>query len=69
MNQKLGGWGLPTATASLAWSCAVIFVSLLSGASVVHSIFKPDLVRGNCPYYRILLHGFSMPMTLLIRCM
>ncbi|KAJ9684249.1 hypothetical protein PVL29_016638 [Vitis rotundifolia] len=43
MNQKFGGGRQPTGTPSLAWSCVVVIVSLLSGASVVHNIFKPDL--------------------------
>ncbi|CDP00086.1 unnamed protein product [Coffea canephora] len=43
MNQKFGGGKPPTGTPSLAWSCAVVIVSLLAGASVVHNIFKPDL--------------------------
>ncbi|XP_044460444.1 uncharacterized protein LOC123192033 [Mangifera indica] len=42
-NKKLGG-SQPTGTPSLAWSCVVVIVSLLSGASVVHNIYKPDLV-------------------------
>ncbi|KAL7228904.1 hypothetical protein ACSBR2_007572 [Camellia fascicularis] len=43
MNQKFGGRRQPTGTPSLAWSCAVVVISLLAGASVVHNIFKPDL--------------------------
>ncbi|KAF8100467.1 hypothetical protein N665_0224s0050 [Sinapis alba] len=34
---------LPTGTPSLALSTAVVVVSLLAGASVVHNIYKPDL--------------------------
>ncbi|CAG7879957.1 hypothetical protein BRARA_C01208 [Brassica rapa] len=34
---------LPTGTPSLALSTAVVVVSLLVGASVVHNIYKPDL--------------------------
>ncbi|CAL5364601.1 unnamed protein product [Camellia sinensis] len=43
MNQKFGGRRQPSGTPSLAWSCVVVVVSLLSGASIVHNIFKPDL--------------------------
>ncbi|KAM0043209.1 putative protein BRAWNIN [Helianthus debilis subsp. tardiflorus] len=43
MNGKFGG-KQPTGTPSLAWSTVVVVVSLLAGASVVHNIFKPDLV-------------------------
>ncbi|GMN57215.1 hypothetical protein TIFTF001_026335 [Ficus carica] len=43
MNQKFGGGRQPTGTPSLAWSCVVVIVSLLAGASVVHNIYKPDL--------------------------
>lgn len=49
MNRKFGGGRAPTGTPSLAWSCAVVVVSLLAGASVVHNIYKPNLVRsGHC---------------------
>ncbi|KAK2985002.1 hypothetical protein RJ640_015597 [Escallonia rubra] len=40
---KFGG-KQPTGTPSLAWSCVVVVASLLTGASVVHSFFKPDLI-------------------------
>ncbi|KAK6929339.1 Protein BRAWNIN [Dillenia turbinata] len=43
MNKKFGGGKPPSGTPSLAWSCVVVVVSLLAGASVVHNIFKPDL--------------------------
>lgn len=43
MDRRFGG-KQPTGTPSFAWSCAVVVVSLLSGASVVHNIYKPDLV-------------------------
>ncbi|ESR49232.1 hypothetical protein CICLE_v10033443mg [Citrus x clementina] len=43
MNTKFGA-KQPTGTPSLAWSCVVVIVSLLAGASVVHNIYKPDLV-------------------------
>ncbi|XP_077236962.1 uncharacterized protein LOC143878575 [Tasmannia lanceolata] len=39
---KFGG-RQPTGTPSLAWSFVVVVVSLLSGASIVHNIFKPNL--------------------------
>ncbi|KAL7586357.1 uncharacterized protein LOC111893317 [Lactuca sativa] len=42
MKGKFGG-KQPTGTPSVAWSTVVVIVSLLSGASVVHNIFKPDL--------------------------
>ncbi|KAK1256593.1 hypothetical protein QJS04_geneDACA011234 [Acorus gramineus] len=44
--KKYGG-RQPTGTPSLAWSSVVVVVSLLTGASIVHNIFKPDLVRSN----------------------
>ena len=44
MNKKFGG-KIPTGTPSLAWSTVVVVASLLSGASVVHNLYKPDLVR------------------------
>ncbi|MBA0726309.1 hypothetical protein Golax_002143 [Gossypium laxum] len=44
MNQKFGAAKQPTGTPSLAWSCVVVIASLLAGASVVHNIYKPDLV-------------------------
>ncbi|KAH7537213.1 hypothetical protein FEM48_Zijuj03G0068800 [Ziziphus jujuba var. spinosa] len=44
MNQKFGGGRKPTGTPSLALSCVVVVVSLLTGASVVHNIYKPDLM-------------------------
>ncbi|CAI9092412.1 OLC1v1027641C1 [Oldenlandia corymbosa var. corymbosa] len=40
MNQKFGGG---TGTPSLAWYCVVVIASLLTGASVVHNFFKPNL--------------------------
>ncbi|CAA6669785.1 unnamed protein product [Spirodela intermedia] len=27
----------------MAWSCAVVIVSLLAGASIVHNVYKPNL--------------------------
>ncbi|KAL8141334.1 hypothetical protein V2J09_007355 [Rumex salicifolius] len=44
MNRKLGGKKAPIGTPSLAWSCVVVVASLLAGASVVHNIYKPDLI-------------------------
>ncbi|KAA3464685.1 Growth hormone receptor [Gossypium australe] len=44
MNQKFGAAKQATGTPSLAWSCVVVIASLLAGASVVHNIYKPDLV-------------------------
>ncbi|KAJ4827085.1 hypothetical protein Tsubulata_013899 [Turnera subulata] len=44
MNKKFGAGGKqPTGTPSLGWSCVVVIVSLLAGASVVHNIYKPNL--------------------------
>ncbi|XP_018633912.1 uncharacterized protein [Nicotiana tomentosiformis] len=43
MNRRFGGGKQPTGTPSMAWSTAVVVVSLLAGASVVHNFFKPDL--------------------------
>ncbi|KAI3900582.1 hypothetical protein MKW92_030368 [Papaver armeniacum] len=40
---KFGG-RQPTGTPSLALSTVVVVASLLAGASVVHNIYKPDLV-------------------------
>ncbi|KAJ0987763.1 hypothetical protein J5N97_006119 [Dioscorea zingiberensis] len=42
-SKKFGGGRPPTGTPSLAWSCVVVVVSLLAGASVVHNIYKPNL--------------------------
>uniref|UniRef100_A0A803Q9Z1 Uncharacterized protein n=1 Tax=Cannabis sativa TaxID=3483 RepID=A0A803Q9Z1_CANSA len=44
MNHKFGGGKRPTGTPSLAMSSVVVVVSLLAGASVVHNIYKPDLL-------------------------
>lgn len=44
MNKKFGGGKQPTGTPSMAWSCVVVIVSLLAGASIVHNIYKPNLV-------------------------
>lgn len=58
MNQKFGGGRPPSGTPSLAWSCVVVIVSLLSGASVVHNIFKPNLVM-----------FYVAPITCSIKCL
>jgi len=44
MNRKFGGGKQPTGTPSLPLSCVVVIFSLLAGASVVHNIYKPNLV-------------------------
>lgn len=44
MNKKFGAAKQPTGTPSLGWSCVVVIISLLTGASAVHNIYKPDLV-------------------------
>lgn len=44
MSKKFGAGKQPTGTPSLGWSSVVAIVSLLAGASVVHSIYKPNLV-------------------------
>ncbi|KAM3281057.1 hypothetical protein CQW23_08822 [Capsicum baccatum] len=43
MQRKFGGGKPPTGTPSMAWSSLVVVVSLLSGASIVHNFYKPDL--------------------------
>ncbi|KAG6518633.1 hypothetical protein ZIOFF_022113 [Zingiber officinale] len=43
-RKKFGGSRPPSGTPSLPLSCAVVVVSLLAGASIVHNIYKPDLV-------------------------
>jgi Domain of unknown function (DUF4516) len=45
--RKFGGGKSATGTPSLAWSSVVVVASLLSGASIVHNIYKPDLVSGD----------------------
>ncbi|CAA7406756.1 unnamed protein product [Spirodela intermedia] len=42
-STKFGGGRKPTGTPSMAWSCAVVIVSLLAGASIVHNVYKPNL--------------------------
>ena len=44
VGKKFGGGRLPTGTPSLAWSSVVVVASLLAGASIVHNIYKPDMV-------------------------
>ncbi|KAI0498314.1 hypothetical protein KFK09_021555 [Dendrobium nobile] len=41
--KRFGGGRPLTGTPSMAWSCAVVIVSLLAGASIVHNIYKPNL--------------------------
>jgi hypothetical protein len=49
-GKRFGGGRPPTGTPSLAWSSVVIVASLLAGASIVHNIYKPDMVRNFvCP--------------------
>ncbi|PKU83131.1 hypothetical protein MA16_Dca007789 [Dendrobium catenatum] len=43
--KRFGGGRPLTGTPSMAWSCAVVIVSLLAGASIIHNIYKPNLVR------------------------
>jgi hypothetical protein len=43
-GKRFGGGRVPTGTPSLAWSSVVVVVSLLAGASIVHNIYKPDMV-------------------------
>lgn len=43
-GKKFGGGRPPTGTPSLAWSSVVVVVSLLAGASIVHNIYKPNMV-------------------------
>ncbi|KAM0837159.1 hypothetical protein ACQ4PT_061845 [Festuca glaucescens] len=43
-GKKFGGGRVPTGTPSLAWSSVVVVVSLLAGASIVHNIYKPDML-------------------------
>uniref|UniRef100_A0A452XBY8 Uncharacterized protein n=1 Tax=Aegilops tauschii subsp. strangulata TaxID=200361 RepID=A0A452XBY8_AEGTS len=54
-KKKFGGGRVPTGTPSLAWSSVVVVASLLAGASIVHNIYKPDMVR---------LSFFTYPLTL-----
>ena len=44
VGKKFGGGRVPTGTPSLAWSSVVVVVSLLAGASIVHKIYKTDMV-------------------------
>ncbi|KAG0532300.1 hypothetical protein BDA96_04G096400 [Sorghum bicolor] len=41
--KRFGGGRVPTGTPSLAWSSVVMVASLLTGASIVHNIYKPDM--------------------------
>ena len=47
-GKKYGGGRPLTGTPSLALSSVVIVVSLLAGASIVHNIYKPDMVSWWC---------------------
>ncbi|CAD6247604.1 unnamed protein product [Miscanthus lutarioriparius] len=44
-GKRFGSGRVPTGTPSLAWSSVVIVGSLLAGASIVHNIYTPDMVR------------------------
>ena len=83
MNQKFGGGRQPTGTPSMALSSVVVVVSLLAGASVVHNIYKPNLVTLSlhsisydlldwfnlCHIVNIvIIKCFNRPMTCLIKC-
>jgi len=58
-GKRFGSGRVPTGTPSLAWSSVVIVASLLAGASIVHNIYKPDMVR---------LYGPSTPATVHTTC-
>ncbi|KAL2335930.1 hypothetical protein Fmac_010376 [Flemingia macrophylla] len=65
MNRKFGGGKKPTGTPSLAWSSVVVIFSLLVGASIVHNIYKPNLVS----FSLYLFHGhFYIVPYLFIYC-
>ena len=49
LKRMNGGGRPPTGTPSLAWSSVVIVASLLAGASIVHNIYKPHMVRELLP--------------------
>jgi len=57
--KRFGGGRVPTGTPSLAWSSVVMVASLLTGASIVHNIYKPDMVR---------LYNPSTPATVHTTC-
>lgn len=63
MNQKFGGGPRPTWTPLLAWSCFVVIVSLLAGTSVVHNIFKPNLVSVSSPPSLSLFLSLSLSLS------
>ncbi|CAN6879823.1 unnamed protein product, partial [Brassica oleracea] len=50
MNKRFGG-KIPTGTPSLALSTVVVVASLLGGASIVHNLYKPDLMIGDIHIY------------------
>jgi hypothetical protein len=58
-GKRFGGGRVPTGTPSLAWSSVAIVASLLAGASIVHNIYKPDMVH---------LCGPSTPATVHTTC-
>lgn len=63
MNKKFGGGKPPTGTPSMAWSTVVVVVSLLTGASVVHNIYKPNLViktQPTKPYFANFTYAHHM---------
>lgn len=64
--RKFGGGKLVVGTPSLGWSSVVVVVSLLTGASIVHNIYKPDLVSNRF----VLVPGlFSMPASCSTKCL
>lgn len=60
MNGPRFGGRQVTGTPSLALSSVVVVVSLLTGASIVHNIFKPDVVlRFNSPLFHFKVPAFE----------
>lgn len=57
MNRKFGGGKQPTGTPSLPLSCVVVICSLLAGASIVHNIYKPNLVS----FFLLITLSLSFP--------
>ena len=62
MNGKFGGGKFATITPLLEWSCVVVVCSLLGGASIVHNIYKPNLVS----FLSFLLLQFEIRRVLLV---
>jgi uncharacterized protein DUF4516 len=60
MNRKFGGGKLATGTPSLGWSCVVVVCSLLGGASIVHNIYKPNLVSFFSSFFFVAHHVFDI---------